>query len=715
LRLTRDVQERIYAGVLGKMTGVYLGRPVEGWTYEAISSRFGEITNYVHEELNLPLIVTDDDLSGTFGFFRAVEDNDFSPELTAKAVGDAWLNYIIEDKTILWWGGLGNSTEHTAYLNLKHGIPAPESGSAARNGKVLSEQIGAQIFMDAFAMMCPGDPERASHFVRAASSVSHDGIAVEAAVFLGALEAAAFSERKLDRLFDEGERYLNSELMRRLIGDVRNTCAKAGHWREVRDYLNRNYGYDRFEGVCHIIPNHALTLASILLGGEDFARSLMIAVSAGWDTDCNAGNVGCFNGIRLGLDALTKTVDFRSPVRDRLFVITADGGEGITDAVRETRKILRAASAVYHEAANIPPERFAFEYPGSVQGFEPCPYVSSGDEVLLTNVDGRGLTITAAGAVAYVSTPTFFDPNAQWQGYDAVASPSLYEGQTVTARLDVTQQKPILARLYVCHATLQDKIEVVYGQENFLRQGNTRIDWVIPPLGGMPVLRVGVSLRSSMGDPCAATLLLLDWTGAPLKYQLTGALQKNITDPMPFAFRAFVSSARHTSLSLMHTLCVSHPTENGVVTLGTRDFSDYSISARIIPQPNQRSGLVIRARGHRQYYAALLSGGNTLSLVLRDAAGDTVLAQCEFANTAFEQLTMMLSARGNNLKVSVGETELYAVDASVRYCSGGAGFRVDIGTMMVDDFSIMNASERNRCQQSVGMHEEDANHTVILE
>ena len=70
MQMTRDTQERIYAGVLGKMIGVYLGRPVEGWSYEAIQSRFGEIEEYIHEELNLPLVVTDDDLSGTFGFFR---------------------------------------------------------------------------------------------------------------------------------------------------------------------------------------------------------------------------------------------------------------------------------------------------------------------------------------------------------------------------------------------------------------------------------------------------------------------------------------------------------------------------------------------------------------------------------------------------------------------------------------------------------------------
>jgi len=54
---------------------------------------------------------------------------------------------------------MGNSTEHTAYLRLKNGIDAPESGSIATNGKVVAEQIGSQIFIDGWAMVAPGDPQ----------------------------------------------------------------------------------------------------------------------------------------------------------------------------------------------------------------------------------------------------------------------------------------------------------------------------------------------------------------------------------------------------------------------------------------------------------------------------------------------------------------------------------------------------------------------------
>ena len=74
MSLPPDYLERVYAGVLGKIIGVYLGRPFEGWSYEAISERLGEINYYVHDRLNVPLIVTDDDISGTFTFVRALED-----------------------------------------------------------------------------------------------------------------------------------------------------------------------------------------------------------------------------------------------------------------------------------------------------------------------------------------------------------------------------------------------------------------------------------------------------------------------------------------------------------------------------------------------------------------------------------------------------------------------------------------------------------------
>lgn len=41
--LPGDFATRIYAGVLGKIIGVYLGRPFEQWSHERIMSELGEI------------------------------------------------------------------------------------------------------------------------------------------------------------------------------------------------------------------------------------------------------------------------------------------------------------------------------------------------------------------------------------------------------------------------------------------------------------------------------------------------------------------------------------------------------------------------------------------------------------------------------------------------------------------------------------------------
>ena len=134
--LPTDYTERVYAGVLGKLIGVYCGRPFECWTHERILGELGEIRSYVHERLNYPLVVADDDVSGTWLFLRALEDLGPLPtDLDAEAlvarvsnlVADRWLNDVVPGRSTFWWGGVGVSTSRCiSAVKRASSLPPPD-------------------------------------------------------------------------------------------------------------------------------------------------------------------------------------------------------------------------------------------------------------------------------------------------------------------------------------------------------------------------------------------------------------------------------------------------------------------------------------------------------------------------------------------------------------------------------------------------------------
>jgi ADP-ribosylglycohydrolase len=387
-----DYAERVYAGVLGKIIGVYLGRPFEGWTYERIMAELGEINYYVHERLGRPLVVTDDDIAGTFTFLRALADNDYRPDLSPAQIGQTWLNYLIEERTVLWWGGLGNSTEHTAYLRLKNGVAAPASGSSALNSQVVAEQIGAQIFIDGWAMVAPGRPDLAADLARRAASVSHDGEAIYGAQMLAAMEAQAFVENDTAHLLDTGLRLIPPDsIIARMVQDIREWHAQDADWRVTRQRIIKHYGYEKYSGNCHIVPNHALIILGLLYGQDSFQRSLAIVNTCGWDTDCNSGNLGCLLGIKNGLAGIDDGLDWRGPVADCLYLPSADGGRAISDAVSETYHIVNGGRSLVGLEPVAPKQgaRFHFELPGAVQGFRAEDSIESRGTLWLENVVGH--------------------------------------------------------------------------------------------------------------------------------------------------------------------------------------------------------------------------------------------------------------------------------------------------------------------------------------
>jgi hypothetical protein len=157
----------------------------------------------------------------------------------------------------------------------------------------------------------------------------------------------------------------------RPAADLPEIRARDDDCRAGMNLLKERYGYDRYPGNCHVVPNHGVVLMSLIWAPDDFQKALMIANTAGWDTDCNSGNVGCIMGVRLGLPGINAGPEWRGPVADRLVLPTADGGRAVSDALCETYAVVNYARALDGEAPLAPKDgaRFHFSLEGSVQGF----------------------------------------------------------------------------------------------------------------------------------------------------------------------------------------------------------------------------------------------------------------------------------------------------------------------------------------------------------
>jgi len=716
-----DYAMRVYAGVLGKIIAVYAGKPFEGWSYQAIMEKFGEINYYVHEQVKYPLIAADDDISGTFCFLRALPDYGNVKSLTSEQIGQTWLNYLVEEKTVLWWGGMGMSTEHTAYLRLKHGMKAPATGSIATNGQVVAEQIGAQIFIDGWAMVVPGDPDLAVELAGRAARVSHDGEAVYGAQVIAAIESMAFVERDIDKLVDAGLARIPGDcLIARMIADIRKWRKEDGDWRKTREKIEKNYGYDKYGGNCHIIPNHALIILALLYGEGDFGRSVMIVNTCGWDTDCNSGNVGCIIGIRNGLDGFDPSTraapfaqdrilseepgdksngfatgrDWRGPVADRALIPTADGGRCVTDALTEAYHVVNIGRAL----AGLPPEapkngaRFHFEAPGAVQGFlaEKSPETSGVASV--SNSAGHSKAGTRSLAIAYhglaegktarVGVDTFLAPESMGgAGYSLVASPTMYPGQKVAAAVsaDSTNSGPIRCRLFLRHYGDKDALVTVAGPEEMLAPGAGKdFAWKVPDTGGQPIARIGLEMLSDTPAKGSVYLDYLAWDGAP-----ETRLWKPEKEGTAWT-KAWVNAVS----DFQHWGGVIQNEGRGMLIQGAREWADYTVTATVSPHLAEKAGIAARVQGLKRYYALLLCRDGKVRLI-KALDGDRTLAEATLAMEFDAKYEMKLAVKGNRVTGWVnGKQVADAVDTDRPLTGGAVALVIEEGRMQVLEVGV---------------------------
>lgn len=303
------------------------------------------------------------------------------------------------------------------------------------------------------------------------------------------------------------------------------------------------------------------------------------------------------------------------------------------------------------------------------------------------------------GAKASICVETFTDNQPKGKEgtsyFDVLTSPALYEGQFVQAKLSAPENPPVM-RFFIEYFDGEDQIQRLDSCKYTLTEGENSIQWKIPDIGGYMIYRLGLELESSTRRDGTLLLRTLDWDGAPERFHLGKAMQ--LTPSLtPWTtnttwLKAFMHTAEQFCPDYTTTFSVSHPGKNGVATIGTRDWKDYTVTSVLTLAQQEGAGLVGRACGHRRYYGALLKD-NCAVLIKRINEQVTELAKVPYPYQIDGSYTMQLSMCGNKIKMFIDGMEIAeAVDGT--FTSGGAGFIVERGAMLADGLTVENLGER---------------------
>ncbi len=314
-----ELEDRIRGAWRGRVAGCLLGKPVETWTRSQIETmlretgqgpplrdflrrwepldRYGPIApGNEHAFLDgATEVPEDDDLNYTVLALLLLER--CGREFTTDDVASEWVARLEPLKTC--------TAERVAMRNLLAGIRPPKT-AIFRNP--YREWIGAQIRVDAYGYVSPGDPATAARMAWTDARLSHVRNALYASQFVAAMIASAFAVDTIQAVVECGVRCVpTGSRLRRSLEKVQEE-AKNLNATVALDAIHSRWDETRQHDWCHSISNAEVVTWALLHGDGDFDRSVCMAVEAGFDTDCNAATVGSILGALHGARALEGTL-----------------------------------------------------------------------------------------------------------------------------------------------------------------------------------------------------------------------------------------------------------------------------------------------------------------------------------------------------------------------------------------------------------------------
>lgn len=676
--------EKVYGGLLGKCAGVRLGAPVEPtiWSYERIKKTYGDITDYVKDYKNF---AADDDVNGPLFFIRALLD--YPAPVTAKEIGRTWMNYTREEIGFYWWGGYGRSTEHTAYLNLKSGIEAPKSGSIEVNGAAIAEQIGGQIFIDAWGWVFPGNVKEAARYAEMAAGVGHDRNGIYGGIFIASCISLAFSMGSGDvaLMVEKALEMIPADsTYTEVIQAVRDFYRDhPDDWRAARDFLTEYYGYDRYPGVCHIIPNAGVCALALYYGNGDYARTIEIATMCGWDTDCNAGNVGAILGVLVGPEGIPDR--YLRPMNDFHAASSISGALNIADLPTAAKEL--AILGLKQMGRKVPAEWLAGAFSDDIVLDLTIPKSTSGirssSDYLAPVAPGE--TFGEQGHVAVLldrmqrgqTARVFYKPYYRREDFDderysPTFTPHVYPGQklAVQGRVERMNGQRIAVAPYVRDSGSK---EIIGDGYQFPNTGDSfTITWDVPETD-FAIDEIGLLVTNFDADKYLGYLYLE-------KFSVTG--KRSLAIDFKDEVLEFKGLSRCSLVGGAWAL------EDAALRAITRDAfhlnsgpyysRDVSVTCRLIPEYGESHLVTARSRGAESGYYFGPHGIGKAALIKRDHEM-TVLTETEYAWSMFQELELSLQVVGNEITCSINGAEVLAFTDDVPLPYGMSGIAKLLG------------------------------------
>ena len=569
-----------------------------------------------------------------------------------------------------------------------------------------AEQIGGQIFIDTWGLVSPGNPDQAARFAKEAASVTHGGNGIYGGIFVAVCISYAFIEHDIHKILEKGLSYIPEDCEYAYV--VRKVMefyeAHPENWRDCFQYIFENFGYDKYPGNCHIIPNIAVMILSLLYGEGDFSDTLSICNMCGWDTDCNVGNVATIMGVRNGLEGI-EYEKWRKPINDFLACSSVIGSLNLMDIPFGAVYIAKLAYAVAGEKMPEPWGEIAekridschFEFPGSthairvrVGGLDARARVERETAVMNTNETAasgcRSLKFVAKpvepGENVYVYKKTYYQPkDFSDSRYDPSFSPLIYPGQTLHASAYIPEYG------YASQVSLYVKElrsgKIYESEKQELKKGEWKtLEFHIPAMEGALLEEAGVCFHVE-----GKHMDFFDYVGMIDDLYADGNPDYSIELEKE---QEEVWLGLHREISQFTKLKGLMYLEDGELHLscadfaeaytGRHDWEDYSAEFTFTPLTGAGHMVNVRVQGAiRSYAVGLLADGKIA--ILKNDNGYRVLTDAPFAWENGKEYTITVKAVGNTISAIADGAELLKItDEEHPYLQGSVGVSMLRGT-----------------------------------